>query len=41
MIDSKFALINPVSAVYYRGPSCLRAYLNDYVIDNYVELAVI
>ena len=41
MVDSNFAFIDPVSAVYYGGSSWLRAYQNDYVIDNYVELAVI
>ena len=39
MVDSNFALIDPVSAVYY-GSGYLRAYQNDYVIDNYVEPAV-
>ena len=32
---------DPVSAVYYGGSGCLRAYQNNYVIDNYVESAVI
>ena len=41
MIDSNFAFIDPVSAVYYRGSGWLRAYQNDNVIDNYVEPAVI
>ena len=41
MVDSKFAFIDPVSAVYYRGSGWLRAYQNDYVIDNYVEPAII
>ena len=41
MVDSNFALIDPVSAVYYGGSGCLRAYQNYYVIDNYVEPAVI
>ena len=41
MVDSNFALIDPVSEVYYGGSGCLRAYQNDYVIDNYVEPAVI
>ena len=41
MVDSNFAFISPVSAVYLVGSSCLRAYQNDYVIDNYVEPAVI
>ena len=41
MVDSRFALIDPVSAVYYGGSGCLRAYQNDYVIDNIVEPAVI
>ena len=41
MVDSNFAFIDPVSAVYYGGSGCLRAYKNDYVIDNYVEPAVI
>ena len=40
MIDSNFAFIDPVSAVYYRGSGWLRAYQNDYVIDNYFEPAV-
>ena len=39
MIDSNFAFIDPVSAVYYRGSGWLRAYQNDYIIDNYVEPA--
>ena len=34
-------LFDPVSAVYYGGSAWLRAYQNDYVIDNYVESAVI
>ena len=34
-------LFYPVSAVYYGGSGWLRAYQNDYVIDNYVESAVI
>ena len=41
MIDSNFAFIDPVSAVNYRGSGWLRAYQNDYVIDNYVESGVI
>ena len=41
MVDSKFAFIDPVSAVYDRGSGWLRAYQNDYVIDNYVEPAII
>ena len=44
MVDSNSTLIDPVSAVYYRGgggSGCLRAYQNDYVIDNNVEPAVI
>ena len=41
MIDSKFAFIDRVSAVYYGGSGWLRAYQNDYVIDDNVELAVI
>ena len=40
-VDSNFALIDPVSAVYYEGSGCLRAYQNDYVIDNNVEPVVI
>ena len=36
-----FAFIDPVSAVLYGGSGWLRAYQNDYVIDNYVEPAVI
>ena len=38
--DSNFAFIDPVSAVY-RGSGWLRAYQNDYIIDNYLEPAVI
>ena len=34
MVDSNFAFIDPVSAVYYGGQA-------GYVIDNYVEPAVI
>ena len=41
MVDSIFAFIDPVSAVYYGGPGCLRAYQSDNVIDRYVESAVI
>ena len=41
MIDLNFAFIDPVSAEYYGGSGWLRAYQNDYVIDNYVEPAVI
>ena len=41
MVDSNFSFIDPVSAVYYGGSGWLRAYKNDYVIDNYVEPAVI
>ena len=41
MVDSNFAFIDPVSAAYYRGSGWLRTYKNDYVIDNYVEPAVI
>ena len=47
MIDSNFAFIDPVSALYYRGggggggSGWLRTYQNDNVIDNYVESAVI
>ena len=41
MVDSKFAFIDPVSAVYYGGSGWLRTYQNDYIIDNYVEPAVI
>ena len=41
MVDSNFALIDPVSAVYYGGSGWLRAYQNDYVIDNRVEPVVI
>ena len=40
MVDSNFLFIDPVSAVYYGGSGCLRAYQNDYVIDNYIEPAV-
>ena len=41
MVDLNFAFIDPVSAVYYGGSGWLRAYQNDYVIDNYVEPVVI
>ena len=46
MVDSNFAFIDPVSAVYYGGGGgggggWLPAYQNDYVIDNYIEPAVI
>ena len=41
MVDSNFALIDPVSAVYYGGSGCLHAFQNDYVIDYYVEPTVI
>ena len=41
MVDYNFALIDPVSAVYYGGSGWLRACQNDYVIDNYVKPAVI
>ena len=41
MVDSNFAFIDPVSVVYYEGSGWLRAYQNDYVIDNYVKPAVI
>ena len=51
MVDSNFAFIDPVSAVYYGGggggggggvgSDWLRAYQNDFVIDNYFEPAVI
>ena len=41
MIDSIFAFIDPVSAVYYGGSGWLRAYQSDYVIDDNVEPAVI
>ena len=41
MVDSIFAFIDPVSAVFLPGSGCLCAYQNDYVIDNYVEPAVI
>ena len=41
MINSNFAFIDPVSAVYYGGSGWLRAYNNDYVTDNYVKPAVI
>ena len=40
MVDSNFAFIDPVSAVYYGGSGWLRAYQNDYVINNYVEPAI-
>ena len=41
MVYSNFDFIDPVSAVYYRGSGWLRAYQNDYVIDNDVIPAVI
>ena len=41
MIDSNYAFIDPVSAVFYGGSGWLRAYQNDYVIDYYVEPVVI
>ena len=41
MVGSNFAFIDPVPAVYYGGSGWLRAYQNDYVIDNYAEPAVI
>ena len=41
MVDSNITFIYPVSAVSYEGSGWLRAYQNDYAIDNYVELAVI
>ena len=45
MVDSYFAFNDPVSAVNYGGGGVglgwLRAYQNDYAIDNYVEPAVI
>ena len=42
MVDSNFAFTDPVSAVYYGGGSgWSRAYQNDYIIDNYVEPAII
>ena len=41
IVDSNFALIDPISAVYSGGSGCLRTFQNDYVIDNYVEPAVI
>ena len=41
MIDSNFAFMDPVSTGYYWGSGWLRTYQNDYVIDNYVEPAVI
>ena len=33
--------IDPVSSVYYGGSGWLRAYKNEYVIDNYDEPSVI
>ena len=41
MVDSNFAFIDIVSADCYGGSGWLRAYQNDYVIDNYVKPAVI
>ena len=40
MADSNFSFIDPVSSLL-RGSGWLRAYQNDYVIDNYVKPAVI
>ena len=40
MVNSNFAFIDPVTAVYYGGSGCLRAYQNDCVIDDYIEPAV-
>ena len=40
-VDSNFAFIDPVSADYYGGSGWLRVNQNDYVIDNYVDPAVI
>ena len=34
IVDSNFAYIDPVSAVCYGGSGWLRAYQNDYVINN-------
>ena len=41
MVDSNFAFIDSVSAVFNGGSGWLRAYKNDYVIDNYVKPDVI
>ena len=41
MVDSNFAFIDPVSAVYFRGLGWLRPYQNDNLIDINVEPAVI
>ena len=41
MVDSNFDFIDHVSAVYDGGSGWLRAYQNDYVIDDYVEPAAI
>ena len=41
MVDSNFAFIDIVSAVCYGGSGWLRAYQNDYVIDNYSQISVI
>ena len=41
MVDSNFAFIDLVSAVYYGGSCWKRAYQNDYALDNCVERAVI
>ena len=41
MVDSNFDFIDTVSAVNYGGLGWLRAYQNNYVIDTYVEPAVI
>ena len=44
MVDSNFAFIDPVSAVYYKGgggSGWLCAYQIDYVIYIYIESAVI
>ena len=40
MVDSNFAFIDPCYSSLLLGSGWLRAYQNDYVIDNYVEPAV-
>ena len=41
MVDWNFAFIDPVLAVAYAGSGWLCAYQNDYILDNYVEPALI
>ena len=37
MVNSNFAFIDPVSAVYYGGQAGYRAYQKDYLLDYYIE----